>query len=116
MFTKLHVCMFYTSVEPLTSGTRTFNDNKLFNIHELHKLLNDGNFVVVNNDVSKWSDATKEQRFIFTDKLAPEEGFADTYVMSHYGRSGNGVTNRKIMLSFSALDSAPVCKATYFNS
>lgn len=118
MFTRNTICTFRTAVQPLSSGTRIIKQSdKLFDINELHKLLNDGEFVVVANDVSKWSDATEEQYYIFTDKLKTEAGYADTYVMTHWGRSLSGATNRKYVLSFSDFDDEdPKCFAHYYSS
>lgn len=117
MFINGNVCMYYTSVEPISSGSRIFRkEDNIVDINELHKsLLDTDNFVVLINDVSKYSEATEKQYFIVTDKLANEEGYEDTFVFSHFGR-GNGITNRKIVMSFSEISETPSLKATYYNS
>lgn len=118
MYVKGEVKIFHTSVEPLSSGYRIFrNDSHIVDIHELHRELLEGcSFVVICNDVSAHSENTEKQYFICTDKLVAEDGYADTFMFSHFGRSQTGATNRKIMMSFSDLESEPVLKATYFSS
>lgn len=116
MYSKAETCIFYTNVEPLTEGTRIFKKDEIVDINELHNCLNDSSkFVVVCNDVSAFSSATEKQYFIVSDKLTAEEGYDDTYMFTHNGRSSVAVTNRKIMMSFKGGDN-PVLKATYFAS
>lgn len=124
MFNKAEVCVFYTTVEPITSGTRIWRkEDKIVDINELHKCLNDhSKFVVICNDVSEHSNATEKQYFIVTDKCKTEESvdgepkFVDSYILSHHGRSANGVIVRKIMMSFTDFIENPVLKCTYFSS
>lgn len=117
MFNILETCMINTNVEPLQSGSRIFRQNEKFDINELHRVMNDNSkFVVICNDVSANSEKTKKQLYIMTDVLTAEEGYADTYMFAHYGRSESGATNRKLMLSFSEINDEPTLKATYFNS
>lgn len=116
MYTKAETCIFYTEVEPLSDGTRIFKKDEIVDINELHECLNDSSkFVVVCNNVSKHSSATEEQYFIVSDKLTAEDGYDDTYMFTHSGRSTVAVTNRKIMMSFKWGDE-PILKATYFAS
>lgn len=118
MYNKGEVKIYHTSVEPKNSGSRTFTkESGIVDIDELHKaLLNPNNFVVIKNNVSNWSDATEIQTFINTDKLVAEDGFDDTFVFAHYGRSGASVTNRKIVMSFSKIGTEPKLKATYYST
>lgn len=118
MFTNGLVKMYHTQVEPLSTGERIFNnDDHIVDINELHKTLCVGvDLVIIANDVSLWSDATEIQYYVMTDRLSAEVGYEHTFVFSHYGRSGVGATNRKLMLSFSEVKDNPVMKASYFNS
>lgn len=116
MYIDMKVCMFTTHVEPLSSGNKTFTQSEIdIDINEFHKCLNDdARFVVVCNDVSKFSDSVLKQYFIITDKLVAEEGFDDTFIMSHYGR-GQNITNRKYKISILGGEN-PTLKATYYSS
>lgn len=117
MYTDSKVCIFNTNVEPLTSGSRVFKKDEIVDINELHECLKDSSkYVVICNDVSAHSSATKKQYFILTDVLTAEDGYEDTYMFSHMGRSSVGVTERKIMMSFSEVNDNPTLKATYFAS
>lgn len=130
MFNEGKLAIFNTMVEPKTSGTKIFRaSDKIVNIDELRKALNDDTkLVVIRNNVSKWSDATETQTFVNTDKLTPEieetgEGeeieiiqYDCTYTFSHWGRSLSGTTHRKIIMSFKGEGKNAILKATYFNS
>lgn len=116
MYSEAKVCVFNTAVEPENSGTKTFKQSSnIVDINELHKcLLDSSKFVVISNDVSAYSDATEKQNFIVTDKLVAEEGYADTFVFSHFGKSLNTATPRRIVMSFTSFDAdEPEIKATY---
>lgn len=118
MFNTGKLRIFHTAVEPLSSGFRIFTkDDKIVDIDELHRaLLNGSVFTVICNDVSAHSEYTEKQYFIVTDKLKAEDGYEDTFMFSHFGRSSASITNRKIMMSFSEIGEEPKLKATYFNS
>lgn len=115
MYSSAEVVIFNTVAEPQNSGTRIIKQSdSVVDINELHRaLLDSSKFVVVSNDVSKWSEATERQNFIITDKLVTEEGYVDTFVMSHFGKSLSATTNRRIVLSFSEFSDEPTIKATY---
>lgn len=117
MYSEAKVCIFNTNVEPLTSGSRIFKKDEVVDIEELHSCLKDSSkYVVISNNVSAHSSATKVQNFILSDVLYPEAGYDDTYMFSHMGRSSVGLTERKIMLSFGTQNGEVVMKATYFAS
>lgn len=100
MYSLKQIYFLEVEIEPKNSGTRVFIDNSLFDINELHKILNEGNLVAFVNNVSNWSDATDKQYFILTDKVKPAQGYKDAYSFSHYGRSNSGAVNRKIIMNF----------------
>ena len=126
MLNKGNVIIFNTTVEPKTSGTRIIKaSDKLVNIDELRKALaDDSKFVIIRNNVRKWSDATVHQNYINTDKLVPEEvtigeetiQYEETYTFTHWGRSLSTATNRKIVMSFRGKGKNAELRATYFSS
>lgn len=117
MYSEAKVCIFNTNVEPISSGSRTFTQNEVIDIAELQECLKDSSkYVVISNDVSAHSQATKKQNFVVTDVLYPEEGFDETYMFTHTGRSATTVTMRRIMMSFGEANGEPILKATYFAS
>lgn len=117
MYSEAKVCIFNTNVEPISSGNRTFKQNEVIDIVDLLECLKDSSkYVVISNDVSAHSEATKKQNFIVTDVLYPEEGFDATYMFTHTGRSASAVTLRRIMMSFGTQNGEPILKATYFVS
>lgn len=108
--------IFYTQVEPLTSGSKIFLDKEIIDINDFYEAICDcGEYVVICNNVDKYSDATKQQVFVLTDYLEPEDGYDITVTFTHFGRSLSAITNRKIVMSIKSGNNAKL-KATYFNS
>lgn len=117
MFNYGIIRVYHTNVEPLSSGTRVFTDgDNIVDIEELHRQLANGNIVMLVNDVSEHSSATKKQYYMVSDELTAEEGYSDTFAFTHYGRSLASVTNRKLVLSFAEKSNGWEMKASYFDN
>lgn len=103
MFNKLETICFRTAVQTVTGAKDYTMEDKILDINEFHKALNDKTKeVILINDVSKWTGTDSyELYYHVTAKVKPVEGFDDCYVFTCYSRSGTGsVINRKIAMSF----------------
>lgn len=115
MYNETKVAVFHSAVEPKASGTQILSSKEAgIDVDELHNaLLNDGLYVVICNNVEKYTDVCIEQHFIISDKLPAEEDYEDTWVISHFGKVLTGATNRKNIISFKGTGASALMKVTF---